>query len=134
MWPVQRRIGLLVPADELPAGLDIDVRAQPLVRAAASSATDLLGRRLLDVFPAIKGSIAEEQIREVLGEGNPRQFEYFYEPQDRWFEVRAFPDPDGVAVFFKRFVDVLVLHLLAADLAAPLVADASAVFVVDLVE
>jgi diguanylate cyclase (GGDEF)-like protein len=64
-------------------------------------AGDLLGRRLLEVFPAAKGSLAHEQVCEVLMEGAPRQFEYFYEPRDRWFEIRAFPDPGGVAVLLR---------------------------------
>jgi diguanylate cyclase (GGDEF)-like protein len=64
-------------------------------------AGDLLGHRLVDVFPATKGSLAQEQVREVLDDGQPRQFEYFYEPRDRWFEIRAFPDPDGVAVLLR---------------------------------
>src|SRR5215210_5214823 len=62
---------------------------------------ELLGRRLVDVFPSTRGSLADERIREVLAEGQPRQFEYFYEPRERWFEVRAFPDPDGVAVLLR---------------------------------
>ncbi len=64
-------------------------------------AEDLVGRRLIDAFPTIKGSRAHEQVREVLDEREPRQFEFFYEPQDRWYEIRAFPDPGGVAVFFR---------------------------------
>ena len=62
---------------------------------------ELLGRRLVDVFPGTKGSLADERIREVLTDGRSRQFEYFYEPRDLWFEIRAFPDPDGVAVLLR---------------------------------
>ncbi len=62
---------------------------------------DLLGRRLVDVFPATRGSLADEQIRDALTQGGARQFEYCYEPTDRWFEIRAFPDADGVAVLMR---------------------------------
>ncbi|TFV63603.1 UNVERIFIED_ORG: GGDEF and EAL domain-containing protein [Bacillus sp. AZ43] len=85
--------------------LDTDGRFTYLNAAAEvlleHRAAELLGRRAIDLFPAIKGSIAQEQVREVLDEGRPRQFEYYYEPQDRWYEVRAFPDPDGVAVLLR---------------------------------
>ena len=64
-------------------------------------ADELLGHQLVDRFPMIKGSFADDRVREVLADRRPRQFEYYYEPQGRWFEVRAFPDPDGVAVFFR---------------------------------
>ena len=46
-------------------------------------------------FPATRGSVVENHFREVLADGRPRQFEYRYEPQNRWYEVRAFPDPGG---------------------------------------
>ena len=68
-------------------------------------AGDLLGRRAVDCFPALKDSFAEGQLRDVLDDGRPRTFEYRYEPQNRWYEVRAFPDPGGLAVFFRDIDD-----------------------------
>jgi diguanylate cyclase (GGDEF)-like protein len=64
-------------------------------------ADDLLGRYINDCFPAFRGSLPEQRYREVLADGRPRQFEYFYEPQSRWYELRAFADPDGLSVFFR---------------------------------
>ncbi|SFF04015.1 putative bifunctional diguanylate cyclase/phosphodiesterase [Blastococcus tunisiensis] len=64
-------------------------------------AGELLGQRLVDCFPAAKGSLAQEQVRRSQQAGQPRQFEYFYEPQGRWLEVRTFPDADGVAVLLR---------------------------------
>ncbi|UOY00485.1 putative bifunctional diguanylate cyclase/phosphodiesterase [Blastococcus sp. PRF04-17] len=61
----------------------------------------LLGRPALACFPATKGSVLEDNLRAVLADRSPRQFEYHYEPQARWYEVRAFPDPGGIAVFFR---------------------------------
>ncbi|WP_241038033.1 putative bifunctional diguanylate cyclase/phosphodiesterase [Blastococcus litoris] len=89
--------------------LDPEGRVTYLNAAAESlfqlSAAELIGRRLLDVFPAAKGTLVEDQLREILGDGQPRQFEYFYEPRDHWFEIRAFPYPDGVAVFLRDVDD-----------------------------
>jgi diguanylate cyclase (GGDEF)-like protein/PAS domain S-box-containing protein len=65
------------------------------------SAEDLIGRTAIDCFPAARGSVAQGQYRDALADGQPRRFEYYYEPQDRWFEVRAFPDESGLAVFFR---------------------------------
>jgi diguanylate cyclase (GGDEF)-like protein len=64
-------------------------------------AGELLGQRLVDCFPAAKGSLAQEQVRRSQQAGQPRQFEYFYEPQGRWLEIRTFPDADGVAVLLR---------------------------------
>ena len=49
--------------------------------------------------------LARTRYREVLADGRPREFEYFYEPQNRWYEIRAFPDPAGLAVFFRDVDD-----------------------------
>ncbi|WP_324275220.1 PAS domain-containing protein [Blastococcus brunescens] len=76
----------------------LNAAAEALMRRRAD---ELLGQVLVDHFPMIKGSVAQERVREVLADGRPRQFEYYYEPQERWYEVRAFPDPEGVAVFFR---------------------------------
>ena len=62
---------------------------------------DLLGRVAVDCFPTIRGSATEDHFREALADRQPRQFEVYYEPQNRWYEVRAFPDSTGLAVFFR---------------------------------
>jgi diguanylate cyclase (GGDEF)-like protein/PAS domain S-box-containing protein len=64
-------------------------------------AEELLGRDALDCFPTLRGSVVEERFREVLTDGQSRQFEYFYEPQLRWYELRIFPDPAGLVVIFR---------------------------------
>jgi diguanylate cyclase (GGDEF)-like protein/PAS domain S-box-containing protein len=64
-------------------------------------AADLLGRDVRDVFPETRGSALEEGYQQVLADGRPRDFAYFFEPQQRWYEVRAFRSPGGLAVFFR---------------------------------
>ncbi len=76
------------------------------VNAAAEAllgrrAADLLGRRGRDCFPAAVNSIAEERYQQVLADGRAREFDYFYEPQDRWYELRVFADPPGVSIFLR---------------------------------
>jgi diguanylate cyclase (GGDEF)-like protein len=91
--------------------LDPDGRFRYLNSAAEAllerSADELLGRPALDCFPDARGSMMEEQFRSVLIDGRPRQFAYFYAPQTRWYELRAFPDQDGLAVFFRDVDDHL---------------------------
>jgi diguanylate cyclase (GGDEF)-like protein len=64
-------------------------------------ADELLGRDLLDCFPTLRGSVLVEHYEKVLTDGQPRQFEFFYEPQSRWYEIRAFPDSSGLVVFLR---------------------------------
>lgn len=64
-------------------------------------ADDLLGRRARDVFPAAVNTPAEKLYQQVLADGRAREFDYFYEPRARWFEIRIFADPPGISVFFR---------------------------------
>ena len=64
-------------------------------------AEELLGRDARDCFPDSRGSVLEEGFVQVLTDGRPREFEYFYETQQRWYEVRAFRGPGGLSVFFR---------------------------------
>jgi diguanylate cyclase (GGDEF)-like protein/PAS domain S-box-containing protein len=64
-------------------------------------AEELLGRRVIECFPVIEGTPAQKLLQETLDTAEPRQFEFRSALQDRWYEVRAFPDDGGVAVFFR---------------------------------
>jgi diguanylate cyclase (GGDEF)-like protein/PAS domain S-box-containing protein len=65
------------------------------------SPEELLGRDARDCFPGSRGSALEEGFLQVLADGRPREFEYFYETQQRWYEVRAFRGAGGLSVFFR---------------------------------
>jgi diguanylate cyclase (GGDEF)-like protein len=69
------------------------------------TADELIGQHALSCFPDARGSFIEEQFRGVFTDGLARQFTYFYAPQKRWYEIRAFPDQDGLAVFFRDVDD-----------------------------
>ena len=44
----------------------------------------------------------ETQLPTVAGAGaSPSTFENYYPPHDRWYEVRAYPSPDGLSVYFR---------------------------------
>jgi diguanylate cyclase (GGDEF)-like protein/PAS domain S-box-containing protein len=62
---------------------------------------ELLGRRARDVFPEAVNTLAGEHYQQVLVDGRAREFDYFHEPHDRWYEIRFFADPSGISVFFR---------------------------------
>ncbi|RBY75979.1 GGDEF domain-containing protein [Blastococcus sp. TF02-09] len=64
-------------------------------------ADELLGRRGTDCFPAAVGTPVVDRYQATMADGRAREFDYYYEPQDRWYEIRVFADPPGVAVFFR---------------------------------
>ncbi|HUP02332.1 MAG TPA: sigma-70 family RNA polymerase sigma factor [Gemmatimonadota bacterium] len=80
-------------------------------RLKGRPATELLGRRIWDVFPEAVGTRFEEAYRKAMESGEPRDFEEFYAPIDAWYEVRAYPSAETLWIWFR--------DITASKLAAP---------------
>jgi len=61
---------------------------------------ELLGRGIWDAYPDAVGSTFFREYRRAMAEQVTVRFEEFYPPRDAWFEVRAYPSPDGLSVYF----------------------------------
>lgn len=86
---------------------------------------DVLGRSLFDVFEVARGTIFEEKYRWAVQEKHPIAFETYFEPYQKWYDVRIYPYEDGIAVYFqvtterKLAQDLLsIQHKLAHTLAS----------------
>ncbi len=75
----------------------------------------LLRRTIWDEFPAAVGATFEREYRRAMATGEPVAFDAYYPPPlDAWYEVRAYPGPEGLAVYFQ---DVTARRRSAAALA-----------------
>ena len=64
---------------------------------------ELLGRVLWDDWPAAINSIFEDSYRTAVRTGVPVSFDAYYPaPLDGWYELRAWPSPDGLSVYFTE--------------------------------
>ncbi|HYN15733.1 MAG TPA: PAS domain S-box protein [Terriglobales bacterium] len=76
------------------------------VNAAAAkmvgkSPEELLGKNLWELWPHAADSPFGVAYRRAVAENVPVQVEAFYpEPLNAWFEVRCYPSPEGLALFF----------------------------------
>ncbi|SDP23034.1 PAS domain S-box-containing protein [Klenkia soli] len=62
---------------------------------------ELLGGVMWELFPHALGSDFEMHYRSAVETGQPVVFDAYYPPPlDAWFEVRAWPGPDGLSVYF----------------------------------
>ncbi|WP_432537311.1 SpoIIE family protein phosphatase [Kineococcus arenarius] len=62
---------------------------------------ELLGRDAWELYPDAVGTSFDTEFRRALRTGEPVAFEAHYPPPlDGWFEVRAWPGPDGLSVYF----------------------------------
>jgi PAS domain S-box-containing protein len=70
-------------------------------RLLGRSRDELLGRVLWEAFPAAVDSIFEESFRSAVATGVPVSFDGYYPPPlNGWYELRAWPSPDGLSVYF----------------------------------
>ncbi len=65
------------------------------------SPDEMLGRNLWDEFQDAVGSDFEHQYQLAIESRQTRTFLAFYPPLDKWFDVSAYPIPNGLAVYFR---------------------------------
>ena len=70
-------------------------------RLLGRSRTDVLGRRLLSGSPEAASAALDGSFRHAIESGEPVVFEEFFAPFDGWFEVHAWPDREGLNVYFS---------------------------------
>jgi PAS domain S-box-containing protein len=66
---------------------------------------DLLGRHYLDMFPELRGTEIEHAIERAAKQAEPVLLDFFYPPQQRWYEAGFFSHPEGVAVYFRDITE-----------------------------
>ncbi len=63
---------------------------------------ELIGANVWELFPAAVGSAFEDNYRRALASGQEVAFDAYYpSPLNSWYEVRAVPGPEGLAVYFS---------------------------------
>jgi PAS domain S-box-containing protein len=60
---------------------------------------ELVGKPLLEVAPELAGSPLHTTLQHVAASGQPSVVEYYYQPGQRWYEVRVLPAPYGLLSF-----------------------------------
>ncbi|MGY1633170.1 SpoIIE family protein phosphatase [Geodermatophilus sp. SYSU D01186] len=99
-------------------------------RVLGRSREELLGGDIWALYPAAVGSDFEVNYRGAAATGEERVFEAYYPaPLDAWYEVWAWPGPDGLSVYFLDVTERRAAQARAQSSAARLavIAEVSAV-------
>jgi PAS domain S-box-containing protein len=76
----------------------VNARAEQMLGAIGRP---IVGEVVWDLFPATVGTVFERSYRDAVAMQTPVTFEAYYPPPlDGWYEVRAWPVEDGLAVYF----------------------------------
>lgn len=84
---------------------------------------EMLGRRLWDVFPRELDAQYHEQLHLALHSQQQLRFEQFVPAEQRWFDVRVYPSPDGLSLLSS---DITARKRAEADRSALLAAEQDA--------
>ncbi len=86
---------------------DMNGAARRMMREQGSDPDALIGRQVFDdAFPETKNTLLHHQLQCVMNERVPVEFDYLYEPWQRWCHIRAYPVPDtGIGVFFQDITE-----------------------------
>jgi PAS domain S-box-containing protein len=85
--------------------LDRECRFIQINAAAAAQMqrrpSELIGKLIWDEFPTMREMDGYRVVRESMASGQPFTVVEHWEPVQRWFEVRGFPEQDGLTVFLR---------------------------------
>lgn len=62
---------------------------------------DLLGKTIWEEFPGLPNSDFEPVYRKAMTERVAGSITSFYPDHDRWYEVRTYPVPNGISIYFR---------------------------------
>ncbi len=76
----------------------VNKEAQNILKA---SREQLLDQNIWEMFPQALGTVFQTEYERAAQESSSVQFESYYAPFDKWFEVRVYPYQDGLSVYFR---------------------------------
>jgi PAS domain S-box-containing protein len=81
-------------------------------RLLGKTPEELLGKNLWELWPLAADSPFGAAYRKAVAENIPLQVESFYgDPLNAWFEVRCYPSPQGLSVFYTDTTERRRAHL-----------------------
>jgi PAS domain S-box-containing protein len=63
--------------------------------------SEQIGHNIFDLFPDLKETEFEQNLRKALSQQVPVEFENLYIPWQRWFSHRVFPSPGGLVAYVR---------------------------------
>jgi PAS domain-containing protein len=79
----------------------INGRALALLSVFDLPPSRLTGQVVWDVFPELRDSAVEQHFRRAMAAQQTISFEFYYPKLECWFDLRLYPSPDGLTVYFQ---------------------------------
>lgn len=61
----------------------------------------MLGKSVWELFPDLKGTLIERELRSVIDDHVQISFEFYYPKDQRWYETKGYPGSPGAILVFR---------------------------------
>ena len=78
----------------------INCAAEPFLNMMQRTRDELIGKNIWVEFPDAIGSTFDKKYRQAIAQQVKVEFEEFYSPLNKWFQIYAYPSPKGLSVYF----------------------------------
>lgn len=75
--------------------------AQVIVRRLGRDPVTMIGQSVWALFPALRGTVAEQRLRHALDDQRPIQYELYSPSEQRWYDTQGFPSSPGIVLVFR---------------------------------
>ena len=65
----------------------------------------LIGKNLWQQFPQVVDSLFYNNLLKVMHEQSTMHFEYFFRSVEKWFNIHAYPVPQGLSIYFHNITE-----------------------------
>jgi PAS domain S-box-containing protein len=59
------------------------------------------GKSVWKVFPELKGTVVERELRQVIEEHTQVSYEFYYPKDQHWYETKGYPASPGAILVFR---------------------------------
>ena len=63
------------------------------------------GKSVWELFPDLKGTLVERELRQVIENHAQISYEFFYPKDQRWYETKGYPASPGAILVFRDITD-----------------------------
>ncbi|HSA65705.1 MAG TPA: PAS domain-containing protein [Nitrospira sp.] len=90
--------------------MSMNQAAEHILRRLGHDPAKTIGLSVWELFPALKGTVAEQKLRQALDDQRPIQHELYSPVEQRWYESQAFPSSPGVVLIFRDITERMTQH------------------------
>lgn len=62
---------------------------------------NMKGKSVWELFPEVKGTLAERELRSVIEDHMQVSFEFYYPKDQHWYETKGYPASPGAILVFR---------------------------------